>query len=243
MAGKRGGRGEMVLETRHLFGLFILLAVLFGVVFTLGYLLGHGQDDSQPHIAAVQPNDSADAPADDPSAASAPAASSDSAPPAAPSAAAAPSASTATDWSFYHTADPKPANDTLQPAPSPSPAKPAKPAAATAPAPGANSAPSTSAPKPAAKPTAAPNSKPNAAVGSPLVPKGSIVLQVAAVEKESDALAVAQALQQRKFPAFVLSATADKYFRVQVGPYASPQAATAAQKQLESQGFKSIVKR
>ena len=76
-----------------------------------------------------------------------------------------------------------------------------------------------------------------------MIPKGAIVLQVAALEKESDALAVAQALQQRKFPAFVLPAAADKYFRVQVGPYANAQAAASAQKQLESAGFKSIVKR
>ena len=276
----------MVLESRHLFGLFILLAVLFGVVFTLGYLLGRGQGDSQAHIAAIRAEDSANAATANP--ANALAGDDDTG---VPATSASPAGS---DWSYYHAGDSKPANDALEPAPSPSASKPAsKPAAKPAPAataakpeakpdakpavkptakPTAKPAPSsptpapTSASKPAAKPApaaakpapgptpAAPAptkpsakpaamSKPNVAVGSPMIPKGAIVLQVAALEKESDALAVAQALQQRKFPAFVLPASADKYFRVQVGPYANAQAATAAQKQLESAGFKSIVKR
>ena len=238
MAAKKGGRGEMVLESRHLFGLFILFAVLFGVVFTLGYLLGKGQGDSQPRIAAVRPDDSADDPSA--SAPAAPAAPSNSASSDTPAAPAAPAASTApggTDWSFYHSSDSKPPNDVLEPAPASKPS-----------APSSKSPPSAPGAQPAAKPATAksaapPNSKPAAAVGSQLVPKGALVLQVAAVEKESDALAMAQALQQRKFPAFVLPAGADQYYRVQVGPYATAQAANAAQKLLESQGFKSIVKR
>ncbi|MGB6200204.1 MAG: SPOR domain-containing protein [Candidatus Acidiferrales bacterium] len=238
MAGaKKGGRGDMVLEGRHLFGLFVLLAVLFGVVFTLGYLLGKGQGDSQAHIAAIRADDSVDTSATgDPSeTAEAPTAANDKTP-------AAPAASSGTDWSFYHSADSKPANDTLQPAPSSKPTKTSKTAApspASASAPASNSKPSVPAAKSANK---SPNSG-RAAVGSPLIPKGAIVLQVAALEKQSDALAIAQALQQRKFPAFVLPAGPDKYYHVQVGPYATAQAAAAAQKKLESAGFKSIVKR
>jgi cell division septation protein DedD len=236
---KKGGRGDMVLESRHLFGLFVLLAVLFGVVFTLGYLLGKGQGDSQAHVAAIRADDSVDLPVNQPP--DAPAAST----PSNDQKPSAPAASSGTDWSFYHSSDSKPASDTLQPAPAPKPTKPAKtpassspPAAATA---ASKPAPNVPAAKPVAKPATPPKSK--AAVGSPLIPKGAIVLQVAALEKQSDALAIAQALQQRKFPAFVLPAGADKYFRVQVGPYANEQAAAAAQKQLESAGFKSIVKR
>jgi DedD protein len=255
-ASKKGARGEMVLESRHLFGLFVLLAVLFGVVFTLGYLLGKGQGDSQAHVAAIRADDSVDtqnpAPADDPTAT--PPAASDSDKPAAT-----PSASTGTDWSFYHSSDPKPANATLQPAPSSKPApKPTQPAASpSVPAanPASNSAsPNAPATKPSAKPAPAPAAaKPasapapsktsKVAVGSPLIPKGAIVLQVAALEKESDALEMAQVLQQRKFPVFILPAGPDKYYHVQVGPYATLQAANAAQHDLESQGFKSIVKR
>src|ERR1700674_201938 len=37
--------GDFVLESRHLVGLFMLLVVIFGVVFTLGYLMGRSQYD------------------------------------------------------------------------------------------------------------------------------------------------------------------------------------------------------
>ena len=69
------------------------------------------------------------------------------------------------------------------------------------------------------------------------------MLQVAAVTSEGDALALAQALQQKKFPAFVMTPGADKFYRVQVGPYADNQSATAARHDLEAKGFKTIVKR
>jgi cell division septation protein DedD len=69
------------------------------------------------------------------------------------------------------------------------------------------------------------------------------MLQVAAVLHQDDALALAQALQQKKFPAFVITPGADKLYRVQVGPYADNQAASNARQQLEANGFKSIIKR
>ena len=69
------------------------------------------------------------------------------------------------------------------------------------------------------------------------------MLQVAAVLHQDDALALAQALQQKKFPAYVIPPGADKYYRVQVGPYADNQTASAARQQLEANGFKSIIKR
>ncbi len=69
------------------------------------------------------------------------------------------------------------------------------------------------------------------------------MLQVAAVNSQGDALALAQALQEKKFPAFVIPPSADKYYRVQVGPYGDGPAATNARHDLEAKGFKSIVKR
>jgi cell division septation protein DedD len=60
---------------------------------------------------------------------------------------------------------------------------------------------------------------------------------------QDDALALAQALQQKKFPAFVIPPGSDKLFRVQVGPYPDNQSATNARQQLEAKGFKSIIKR
>ena len=48
-------------------------------------------------------------------------------------------------------------------------------------------------------------------LSSPLIPRGATVLQVAALVRQADALALAQALQQKKFPAFVLTPGADHF--------------------------------
>src|SRR3979411_1773705 len=45
MSPKGKGGGDFILESRHLVGLFMLLVVIFGVVFTLGYLMGRSQYD------------------------------------------------------------------------------------------------------------------------------------------------------------------------------------------------------
>ena len=61
--------------------------------------------------------------------------------------------------------------------------------------------------------------------------------------RQADALSLAQALQKKKFPAFVVPPDTDRYYRIQVGPYRNAQSANTAQQQLEKQGFKSIIKR
>ena len=65
---------------------------------------------------------------------------------------------------------------------------------------------------------------------------------MAALTKEADALDLATRLQKKNFPAFVVSPRGDRYYRVQVGPYADVKAADAAKKGLEDAGFKAIVK-
>ena len=245
---KKGG-GDFVLESRHLVGLFMLLVVIFAVVFTLGYLMGRSQYDSGLRAAIGAPPD------DSPGAASAlksktktqrpepvagsswslPKASADSAVSKPRTGAGstlispgkdAPPAQKNPDWDFYHSAEPKTAEDHLQP--------PKKTVAAAQPA----------APKPAAVlAKSEPPAKESSPTGTPLVANGAIMLQVAAVQREGDAMALAQALQQKKFPAFVITPGTDKYYRVQVGPYADSQSAANARHNLEANGFKSIVKR
>lgn len=216
---KKNG-GDFVLESRHLVGLFLLLVVIFGVVFTLGYLMGRSQYDFKLRAAVGAPPGS-----DAPAAPSAPPAAKSKVKPA-PEAVQAPNKNS--DWDFYHSADPQASADHLQPPPKTVTA----PAAATA------------APKPAAASSkAAKPGKSPAGMGAPLIPKGAIMLQVAAVLHQDDALALAQALQQKKFPSFVIPPGTDKYYRVQVGPYADIPAATNARKDLEAKGFKSIIKR
>ena len=220
MASKSGKSGDFVLESRHLVGLFLLLVVIFGVVFTLGYLMGRSQSDSSGHATVAGTPRKTDAPA---------ATSSPSAGRAKPEPEQAEAPKNNSDWDFYHSADPQAASDHLQPPPKPAPAPASHPAAK--PAPASSSAKTATAPK-------AP-----AGLGAPLIPKGTIMLQVAAVLHQDDALALAQALQKKKFPAIVLSPSSDKYYRVQVGPYADNQAAANARKDLEAKGFKSITKR
>src|SRR5579863_6654635 len=101
---ERKNGGDFVLESRHLVGLFLLLVVIFGVVFTLGYLLGRSQYDSKIR-AAVGPPPGTDAPA------ATAAAKSKTRPE--PEDAQIPKKNS--DWDFYHSADPQAAADHLQP--------------------------------------------------------------------------------------------------------------------------------
>ncbi len=220
--GKKSG-GDFVLESRHLVGLFLLLVVIFGVVFTLGYLLGRNQDDTKVRAAAIKTIDEADPPSAAPVTKS-------KAKPENDDPATTPAGS---DWDFYHSADPKTTEDRLQP-------PPVKNVSAKQPV---------AAPKPVESPhkTAKPEKSAAAPLDAPLIPKGKIMLQVAAVTSEGDALALAQALQQKKFSAFVIPPSkapgSDKFYRIQVGPYADNQSASAARQDLEAKGFKSIIKR
>ncbi|MCL6565518.1 MAG: SPOR domain-containing protein [Acidobacteriia bacterium] len=189
-ATRRSGR-DLVLEGRHVLGLFFTVVILCGVFFTLGYVMGRSQ-----HAPSV----SADALPSAAPAEVAPAAK--SAEESKPAESPAP-----TEWNFYKAAEPA-AEERLS-----SPTRPR----ATAPA--------------------------RSVLKPPLFAQGAIVLQVAALTKESDALALAQALQEKRFPAFVLTPSGDKYYRVQVGPYGDVQSAERARQALAKEGFKTMVRR
>lgn len=85
--------------------------------------------------------------------------------------------------------------------------------------------------------------KPPGKYQSPFIPKGDVVLQLAALKRESDALAMADAAQQKKFPSFVVSPAGDNLYRVQVGPYPDEKSAEAAKQALAKAGFNAIIKR
>ncbi len=230
--GSKGG--DMVLGSRHLAGIFVVLVLLFGVVFTLGYVLGRNHGEAQLRAAA----DSATVADASPAADARVGASKDgdkdkdksSSTTAKPGENLAPPP---TDWNFYHSAEPADPSERL--APKAKPVSVEKTPVATVPPASLSARQAGKQPK-----SQAPNSR---GLNAPLIPRDSTVLQVAALVRQGDALALAQALQQKKFPAFVLSPSGDHYYRVQIGPYANLQAANLARKRLESQGFKSIVKR
>jgi cell division septation protein DedD len=203
---KEGSGGDMVLESRHLIGLFLGVVVLCGVFFTLGYVMGRTQYDGSVRAAALARDKGTP-------------------PVTAQKTEPATGVPAPGEWSYPAAAESKKPADQLQPAP-----KPAENVATRA-------RDSAAAAKPADKPERAQSLK------APLIPRGAIVLQVAALSKESDALALAEVLQQKEFPAFVLNSNGGSLYRVQVGPYADKESADAAKRSLLREGFKAIVKR
>ena len=210
-----GKRGDRVLESRHLIVLFLGIVLLCGVFFTLGYVIGHNQYDGAVHAAeAPEVN--------------APIVHKASKPPASDSASATTPGPANSEWDFYS----KNVGNHLEPAEKPAPAA----APTAAPANKETSAPATATESTKAIPVAA-------RFQPPRMLKGAIVLQVAAVTHQSDAVAMADALQRKRFSAFVLAPSGDNFYRVQVGPYRDERNAESAKNALERAGFKSIIKR
>ena len=74
---------------------------------------------------------------------------------------------------------------------------------------------------------------------------GSFVVQIAAVTREEDAAALAGALRKKNYSVFVVNnpAVHDKFYHVQVGPFATLQDADAMKAKLTGEGYNPIVKR
>jgi DedD protein len=218
--GKRGSAGERVLEGRHVIGLFMLMLLFSGLFFTLGYVMGRdGQVRASTNVRELSERDVQPKPEvvprpsnKKPSAAS----QTDTA------------AQQNPDWSpeFYHAGDSNKPDDRLKPVAAPS----INPAAT--PAVGKNGSTAKQQPSPISKSIDA----------APLSNAGGTSLQVAALTKESDAMALAKTLRNKNFPTFVQSPQGDKYYHVLVGPYADQKAIDNARKGLEVAGFKAIVK-
>ena len=212
--GKRGG-GDRVLESRHLVGLFLGVVLLCGVFFTLGYVMGRTQYGGAVHAADVTTRFQP-----------APAAAAAKAPTKDPATAGSKPSSSGWDDSF----DP---NKVPEKRLEPPPARSASPLAVS-------STKNSSAPAATAKPAV--STKEAARFQPPALNKNSIVLQVAAVKQQRDALEMADEIQRKRFPAFVANSTADSFYHVQVGPYLDMAAAEKAKSGLEQLGFKPIIK-
>ncbi|MGB2589993.1 MAG: SPOR domain-containing protein [Candidatus Acidiferrum sp.] len=212
--GKRGSAGERVLEGRHVIGLFMLMLLFSGLFFTLGFEMGRNQYDGQVRAATNLRGVPDDEVQPKPEVAPKPSKKKSS-----------PDSQTDTatpnsDWEFYHAVDSNKTNDELKPV-------------ATPPAPVAGKS--------------VGNAKPGSAIsktiaGTALNLNGGINLQVAALTKKADALALANNLRKKNFPTFVQTPQGDKYYHVLVGPYADQKAVDNARKGLEEAGFKAIVK-
>lgn len=126
------------------------------------------------------------------------------------------------EFSFYKTVGEKNADAALTP-----PDSKAQPAASTA----ATSTPET-APKGAAD------------AATPAPASGGYYVQVAAVNRQEDAESLVAALKKKQYPAFSANnSTADKFYHIQVGPYANLKDAEAMRARLISDGYNPIVKK
>lgn len=221
-AGRRGA-GERVLESKHVIGLFLLMLVFSGVFFSLGYVMGRNQYDgrvSAENTAMGRPESVLS-----------------SRPDVAPKRAANPPPDTnITDpatsspndsgWKFEENSKSAKAEPRLEPVPKSAPTPPPSRTVSAK-----SAAPASVAPR-------APSGR--NATSSPQIPSGVIILQVAALAKQDDALALAGSLQKKHLAAYVQPPQKDKYYRVQVGPFRDQKSADAAKKSLETAGFKAF---
>jgi DedD protein len=216
-SGKRRGAGERVLEGRHVIGLFMLMLVFSGVFFTLGYVMGRNQYDGQVRAASnYRGFDPPDVLPKNEIAAKTQNKKPVTAEPAADSGAPASS-----EWEFYHAGDSNKPDNNLKPVAAPAP---------------------TSAITRSTGARTQLNAAAKTNVGPALGTGGGTNLQVAALTRENDAMALANTLRKKNFPTFVQPPQGDKYYHVLVGPYVDQKALDNARKGLELAGFKAIVK-
>jgi DedD protein len=219
--GKRGA-SDRVLESKHVIGLFLLMLLFSGVFFSLGYVMGRNQYDGQVRASAgwlgrpdsdVQPKPVA------------PAKESPSAEPSAGGNDSEPTTPTPPEWDFYKNDKAEKTTAHLEPAP-----KPAEAPSASHPVGGKTTIQPVSAPVKSTKPVAP----------APQAASGTYILQVAALQKQDDALAVAGSLQKKHYLCYVQPPQKDKYYRVQVGPFKDRKQADTAKQGLENEGFKAF---
>jgi DedD protein len=236
---------EITLGVGKLLGLFFLLAAICGVFFSIGYSLGKSSGREQAlNDQPAQVNASAD------TTSASSAGSSDNKPSAAVPAkvdtqAADEANATAqqNSMTFYKAVQQNdntgPAAATQAPASAAAPSGP-KVVAANETAPVVKT-PATTAPAVAAN-RAAPELISHT---SPVTGPGTIVVQIAAVSREDDAVALAGALRKKNYNVFVVNnpVTNDKLYHVQVGPFATVQEAEAMKARLVGEGYNPILKR
>ena len=205
---------EITLGTGRMLAIFFALVLVCAVFFAIDFSLGR-------RTASAVAGISLSAPAGTPATVVRPSAAKNDAPQPTPQ-------SSSTDFSFYKAVGEKNADAALTPQGST-----AQPAAATA------AAPTEAPPKAAADAaTAAPAPSPS------MTTTAGYYVQVAAVSRQEDADALVEALKKKQYPAFTANSTsADKFYHVQVGPYADLKDAEAMRARLIGDGYNPIVKK
>ena len=239
--------GDITIGPGKLLGLFFILVAICGVFFAIGYSLGktsareQAMNDKTPLSASLSAPVVGDSGAAKPSAVVP--AKSEPEPTTTPDQ----PKQEEPDLTFFNsvkrsdrgkqdtTATPAaaPAKQAAPKAEEQSPSKAAAPAQTAASAPTDTSASIKTVAKPEANAVVAPAAN------------GAFVVQIAAVTREEDAAALAGALRRKNYSVFVVNnpAVHDKFYHVQVGPFANLQDAEAMKVKLTGEGYNPIVKR
>jgi len=218
---------EVTLSTGKLLFLFFALVALCAVFFSLGYAVGRGNREAAPPITeastttpvvqnATKPAAGVNAQQQQPAQSDCPQGATNCTPAQQPSNDT--EASTSNELSFVKD---KPADkNTAQPA-------------------AGSSTPATGDKKPPAD--TAQNQAPSNGI---VLPATGIMVQVAAVSKQSDADALVNALRKKQYPVIVVNnVPGSSLFHVQVGPFAQAKDAEAMQKKLQADGYNAIIKK
>jgi DedD protein len=205
---------EITLGTGKMLGVFFGLVALCGVFFGLGYSLGRGSGHTV--LADGDQTQTSSGPALRPSAMK----STTHAP-----------AQTGEGLTFYKAVEQKDPNAQL----ATDPAKDTSKDAAKDNAPRETVTPD---------PAAADPKQPAAPDPATVLASTGYFVQVAAVSKQDDAQALVDALKKKQYAAFTAaSSAADKFFRVQIGPFNDIKEAEATRAKLISDGYNPILKK
>ncbi len=229
---------EITLGVGKLLGLFLLLAAICAIFFSIGFSLGktsgHEQAVNDQPSAASGSADSGPSTSNDPKPSAAVATKSDT------ESTAAPASNTADQGSltFYNAVK---QNDKAQQVAAESRAAAEQ---AAGPKVVASAAPATVA---AVTPPTAATAHGNEVMShtSPVTGPGTMVVQIAAVSREDDAVALAGALRKKNYNVFVVNnpVTNDKLYHVQVGPFSNLADAEAMKAKLVAEGYNPIIKK
>jgi DedD protein len=228
---------EITLGVGKLLGLFFLLAAICGVFFSIGYSLGRSAGREQATNDQAQVTTASDAaPAASGTAESKPSAA--VVKPQEPTTATSDSAPAQQSMTFYKAVQ---QNGTSS-EPSATTQKPAdaktqtKEVAVTATAP---------TPAPASSAAAKASGADVIAHTSPVTGPGTIVVQIAALSREDDAVSLAGALRKKNYNVFVVNnpVNNDKFYHVQVGPFTNLADAQAMKAKLVAEGYNPIIKK
>jgi DedD protein len=232
---------EITLGVGRLLGLFFLLSALCGVFFSIGYSLGKSTareqalNDQPTSVLAASPPATAAPGRSEEKPSAAVAAKSDAASPAQDQT----DSNSKSNLTFYKAVQQNGTN-TESAAKDKAPAVTQKAPAGTETA--AANPPSTATQTPDG---AGHGAAPSAGRAAPVTGPGTIVVQIAALSREDDAVSLAGALRKKSYNVIVVNnpATNDKFYHVQVGPFATMQEADAMKTKLTAEGYNPIVKR